>query len=608
MFPTDARSTVGGLAWPTRGGQPSSSLPAAVFVALAAAGGLWAQPVPSAELGVIRCSVSASEPLVRIEGTSELVGDIVLTCHNSEPSLGLEASGFVELEVALSLNVDMANRTAFGLGADVSDAVLVVNENNCAVPGAGRHFGGCPAGSETVQAPMPGRRESVAPKTVRWTQVALPIPGAAAGRHGTPVEPVADCRDRYGLAGGCHPTTTTLRLTNLRANAAQLGVSGAEISGSVAIEAALEVLAEDAAVVLEEHQVTVAHAAPGILAAAETADADRLCSHGETVAHLSVVEGFAAAFKEAGGATFHPGHPGWDEGYYPFSQAGRGQGFATSPTRLRIGLTGIPEGVEVTSPASVICSSPEGLHTLAFGFVAGTAADGSGGQAVSWRAGDRMLADGRTRSAVAVYEVSRAQSVLKEECRIPIRFARTDGGSGSGWAADVTVSTHLVPAGRAGPGDAGHRFAVHRRQVGQSFHLHGCGTRLLFPFVTNRSNFETAIVITNTSADPLGTRHQAGRCILRYQGAAAAGRQPPAPQTTLELEAGRQLAFTLTSGNPEQGVMPVTDFQGYLVTECDFQHAQGFAFVTEQINGAAVLAQGYLAEVLAETAAPAQSR
>ena len=56
-----------------------------------------------------------------------------------------------------------------------------------------------------------------------------------------------------------------------------------------------------------------------------------------------------------------------------------------------------------------------------------------------------------------------------------------------------------------------------------SFGMTGCGTTIFFPFVTNRSNFDTAIVISNTSADPHGTRHQSGECILRYHGSRGEG-------------------------------------------------------------------------------------
>ena len=584
------------------------------IVAAAAAGGQVAGPAPSARLGVIRCSATAATPLVRIEGAAELVGDVVLTCHNAEPAAGFEPRGFVDVDIGLTLNVGVANRAGFGLGPDVSDAVLVVNENNCAVPGPGRTFASCGAQHPTVQDPMPGRLDAAQPRSLRWTGVALPIPGAAIGGEGADAEPVADCSGRYGVPGGCHPAATTLRLTNIRANAAQLGAPGGQSATPVAVEAAVSIVAADATVLLADPVVRVAAAAPGMALSADLPDPDRLCSHGEAVAEVTLNEGFAAAFKEAPRPTFHPGDPGWDEGYYPFSQSAAAAPGASTATRISVALSGIPPGVAVTAPAAVLCSSPEGLHSLSFGFVAGAAADGAGGSVIPWRAGDRTLADGRSSSAVAVYEVTRAEAVVQEECRIPIRFAPADRAAKPARGGSVTVSASLVPAGTLAPARSPtvlQRFVAPKRERPHAVRLYGCGTTLFFPFVTNRSNFDTAIVITNTSADPLGTRHQPGRCTLRYHGAGAGLQDRPAPEAAIELEAGQQLAFTLSSGNAERGVAPIADFQGYLVTECDFQHAQGFAFVTEQVSGAAILAQGYLAEILSEplpSAGPGEAR
>lgn len=574
------------------------------------AGGQVAGPAPSARLGVIRCSATAATPLVRIEGTAELVGDVVLTCHNAEPSVGFEPKGFVDVDIGLSLNVAVANRSGFGLGPDVSDAVLVVNGKNCAVPGPGRTFGSCGPEGGGAQDPMPGRLDATLPHSLRWSGVALPIPGAAIGGEGGDGEPVADCSGRYGVPGGCHPTTTTVRLTNIRANAAELGAPGGQASGAVAVQASISIRAADATVLLEDGMVRVAEAASGMVASAALVDADRLCSHGETVAEVTIAEGFASAFKDAARPTFHPGNPGWDEGYYPFSQSSGAPAVASTATRVSIALSGLPSGVQVTVPAAVLCSSPEGLHSLALGFVAGASADGTGGAVIPWRAGTRTLADGRSSHAVAVYEVTRTETVVQEECRIPIRFAPADPTTKPTSGSSVTVSANLAPSGTAAPARSStvlQRFVAPKRQVPTAVRLIGCGTTLFFPFVTNRTNFDTAIVISNTSADPLGTRHQSGRCTLRYHSAGAESQDGLSAQAAIELEAGDQLAFTLSSGNAERGIDPIADFQGYLVTQCDFQHAQGFAFVTEQVNGAAILAQGYLAEILSEPRLAASS-
>ena len=552
---------------------------------------------PSAELGVIHCSVTASVPAVRIEGTRELVGDIVLSCHNALPSFGFEPTGFVQADISLSLNVDPANASDFGLGADVTDAVLVVNENHCPVSGANRSFGNCGTAQQTVQDPMLGRLDATRHRTVRWSNVAVPIPGAAIGSERAGASPVANCSGRFGVPGGCHPLTTTLRLTNIRVNASQLGASGAAHAPALAVQASLSIEPLDATMRIEDSLLRVGEAATGVEAALHPVDANRLCSHGETSAEITISEGFASAFKTTAKPTFRPGEPGWEEGYYPGAGSGENVGPALTGTRLDIALSGLPEGVRVSAPTIVSCSSAGSALSL----VEGALADGSGGSAAAGSAFDRLVATGESDVVSVLYEVTSASPHEREDCRVPLRLTRSDRATGLVLGGEVTVAAGLAPVRTAGVGPNGFglsRFVSSTQFVRPSFRLSPCGTTLFFPFVTNRTNFDTAVVIANTSSDPLGTRHQAGRCTLRYHRSGPGGQVQPAEQNSVELEAGKQLAFTLSSGNVFQGIEPVSDFQGYLVAECDFQHARGFAFVTEQINGTATLAQGYLAEIV----------
>lgn len=552
-------------------------------------------PVPSADLGVIRCSATAVPPIVRSEGTSELVGDILITCHNSAPSAGFEPRGFVEADLRLTLGVSASNRTDFGAGSGVTDAVLVVNEKHCSEPSATRRFTECGTGNASVQDPAFGRR--VDRRTIQWARFALPIPGAAVGSESTPAGPVTDCRGRYGQRGGCHPPTTTIRLTNLRANAAELRVVGESGSGALPIEASLSIRAADATVQIDGSQLQVAQAAPGILATAVAPDAGRLCSHGDTVAEVTVSEGFASAFKARGGSRSRTGDPGWVAAFYP----GTVDGGALPATRIRLALSNLPEAVQVSVPNGIACATVQGRGRLELGLVTGADARGEGGSASSSQSGQATIRAPGDTAAIAVYEVLRADPVVTEACRIPVEISRPQRSSAPIQPAEVRVALRLAPVS-AGPdsasGGPAQRFVDSNPLPRATFGLSSCGTSLFFPFVTNRSNFDTAIVISNTSADPLGSRHQPGFCELRYRGSSDAGRAALDPMRTIEVPAGKNLAFTLSSGNVAQGIQGVANFQGYLVADCSFQHAQGFAFVTEQQGGVAILAQGYLAEVV----------
>ena len=686
-------------------------------------------PVSSAELGQIRCSATALAPLVRIEGTSELVGDIAITCENRGPGRRFEPSGFLVVDLAVSLSVGIANQSGFGLGADVTDAVLVVNEKTCLASTSERLFSDCGASGSTVQDPMLGRRGSASPRMLRWSGVALPIPGAAVGSESARAVPLEDCVGRYGVPGGCHPTTTSVRLTNIRVNAAEAGVGGDARSGAIPIEAVVSMSSGGGSVVLEAGTLPVAHAAPGISAHARSVQAGRLCSEGEAFGEVRIVEGFASAFKAAGGQSLEPGRPGWRDDYYPTAagaaahpsttsvrltnirvnaaeagvggdarsgaipieavvsmssgggsvvleagtlpvahaapgisaharsvQAGRlcsegeafgevriVEGFASafkaaggqslepgrpgwrddyyptaagaaahpSPTRVRIGLSAIPEGVSVAAPPAPACASEGGAARLRLGLVEGASTSGLGGTVVSGEpAPDVPLTVSETAEAFAVYEVLAADPSAQEECRIQFRLTASDSDGHAIRGGQVAVDASLAPLGppaSSGPLGARPRFVAPERVPRPSFPVDECGTTLFFPFVTNQTTFDTAVVLVNTSADPLGTRYQPGSCSLTFHGAGLEGEQSATFRRTVEINAGEQVAFRLSSGNAERGVDPLPDFQGYLVAQCSFQYAHGFAFVTEQVGGASVLAQGYLAEVVSQSAESARS-
>ena len=565
-------------------------------------------PVPSAELGQVRCSATALAPLVRIEGTSELVGDIAITCKNSGPGRRFQPSGFLVVDLAVSLSAGIANQSGFGLGADVTDAVLVVNEKTCQASTSERSFSDCGASGTTVQDPMLGRLSSASPGTLLWSGVALPVPGAAIGSESAQAVPLEDCAGRYAVAGGCHPTTTTVRLTNIRVNAAEAGVGGDARSGAIPIEAVVSMSSGGGSVVLEAGTLPVAHAAPGISALARSVQAGRLCSEGEAFGEVRIFEGFASAFKAAGGQSVEPGRPGWRDDYYPTAAGAAAQ---PSPTRVRIGLSAIPEGVSVAAPAAPACASEGGAARLRLGLVEGASASGLGGAVVSGEPAPEVpLTVSETAEAFAVYEVLAADPSAQEECRIQFRLtpSASDGPAIRGGQVSVDASlAPLGPAASSGPHGARPRFVAPERLPRPSFPVDECGTTLFFPFVTNQTTFDTAVVLVNTSVDPLGTRYQPGSCSLTFHGVSLEGDQSATFRRTVEIDAGEQVAFRLSSGNAARGVDPLLDFQGYLVAQCSFQYAHGFAFVTEQVGGASVLAQGYLAEVVSQSADSARS-
>jgi len=112
-----------------------------------------------------------------------------------------------------------------------------------------------------------------------------------------------------------------------------------------------------------------------------------------------------------------------------------------------------------------------------------------------------------------------------------------------------------------------------------------CTTALLYPYVINVTGFDTGIAIANTTTDPFGTTAQAGTCSLYFYGTAQPTVNPFVTPTIATATVYANLASTLAPG-----------FDGYMIANCNFQLAHGFAFVSD--IGARNLAMGYLPLIL----------
>lgn len=122
------------------------------------------------------------------------------------------------------------------------------------------------------------------------------------------------------------------------------------------------------------------------------------------------------------------------------------------------------------------------------------------------------------------------------------------------------------------------------------FTINGCATTLLFPWVTTSvGGYETGIAITNPTADllsPAGTyifsgtktaaAGQPGTCTLYFQGT---GAPSPATVTSASIAAGTTLAFPVSVGSGD--IKGATAFSGYIIAQCNFSNATGFAFITD---------------------------
>jgi hypothetical protein len=115
-----------------------------------------------------------------------------------------------------------------------------------------------------------------------------------------------------------------------------------------------------------------------------------------------------------------------------------------------------------------------------------------------------------------------------------------------------------------------------------------CTTPMLFPYVINVNGFDTGIAIANTTTDPFGTAAQAGICNLYFYGSSAPTTNPFPTPVIPTATVYANLASFVAPG-----------FSGYMIANCNFQFAHGFAFISDV--GARNLAMGYLALILPST-------
>lgn len=106
----------------------------------------------------------------------------------------------------------------------------------------------------------------------------------------------------------------------------------------------------------------------------------------------------------------------------------------------------------------------------------------------------------------------------------------------------------------------------------------GTTTKLRFNFVTNQGGFDTGVVIINPNM-PASTAH--GTCTVNYFGSMASGAALPGPQTTVPIAAGQLMSFAISQGGVPGAISNAAGFQGYLIVDCGFPGARGYALFSD---------------------------
>jgi hypothetical protein len=197
----------------------------------------------------------------------------------------------------------------------------------------------------------------------------------------------------------------------------------------------------------------------------------------------------------------------------------------------------------------------------------------------------------------AVWEIMNADTTALERVEVRVIFAWVANTSNNLPSLGTsTVNGNLAPLSTVATASATAaipRFvdgAVNRTLLT----INSCRSNLLFPFVTNQGGFDTGLAIANTTKDPFGTALQTGSCTVNFYGIVGNSKvclSYPSPSIT----GGEHFTWSLSTGGTVQAT---AGFQGYVIAQCNFQYAHGYAFISDL--GSQRLAQGYLALVMDE--------
>jgi len=610
--------------------------------------------------GAFTCVANAAvPPTLRAEGMTELVGDIVLDCTGGVPTpaptptgVGNNATGAVipRVNFTVFLNTNVTSRLYDTSGT--SEALLLIDEPTSASnPNspllACNSTSGCDVAGTGTSASSPGLilagyepfcgAPGVGPCPVAWTVSGIATTRANVFRgivSGNQVQFIGVPVDAPGTTGH-----RIFRITNVRANASGIsaGPSGtpgtiqalisASGSTSVPINNPTQVVgyvqSGMAFTVRKRSDTTSSPNTSTDIQFPQCNSLSRTSTSGTNAFVAQWTENFPTAFKlRASGVTSYGAAPtdqnkpgviyNTESGLYQtagIAVVGGGTlptnlGLADTATRLKFVINNLPAGVSVYASNSLLSGAVAAgtsavLLTGENGPVAAatpTNTDFPCGSAMCTGTTSATQLPVVNNSATAVYEVTGANSLSSDAYNVGLWFSWTGNAAQNSPAPGASTIVGGFAPTPSGLGVSASTAATASSslniprfiEVTQSravIQIYVCRTNLLFPFVTNQAGFDTGLAIANTSTDPFGTAAQAGTCTLFSYGANA-----PASIPTGNIASGTVYVNLASTAMP--------NFQGYVIAQCGFQFAHGFAFISD--FGARNLAMGYLALIIPE--------
>ena len=603
-----------------------------LFPVLAAAATMMLASSANAQVpAAFICNANAGvPPIVRAEGLAELVGDLVLNCTGGVPTV---LGGIVpQINVQIFLNTNVTSRLT---NDPWSEALLMIDEPGpgqqttctpgpCSIAGTGAAINySAPGNPNVFQGRQSGANQLV------WLGVPIDAPGTTG--------------------------TRIIRITNVRANANQLGVSSTLIPTQIVMFISAT---GTTSIPINQPQQTIAFIQPGMTVSRVnirdkvllqcssqnsglSTDSSRALAQGATSV-LRFREGFASAFKrrnanlgssadvtptptnQNGPGLIYNTETGFYNNLFTSTNGLNNAGLADHGTRLLARFSNVPAGVSVyVSAYSIVTNNDDNIilfyngngNTLANGPVVrlvATDANGAGAFSPATITSNQNAAGNNSGTGLApiapvvlsngtgtaVWEVMNSDPLAQETVKVAVFLAYTANTSANlPGLGTPSVNLNYAPISTVTTASASAplpRFADTSTSL-NLVAINSCTTNVLFPFLSNQIGFDSGVAISNTSTDPFGTSPQSGPCKLNYYGETTGGGAAPAAQTSQVVATGKQLLFTLSSGG-NLGIAATPGFQGYMIAQCGFQYAHGFAFISDV--GAQKFAEAYLALTL----------
>lgn len=550
------------------------------------------------------CSnATANAVFARAEGINEQVADVTLNCSVPVGNVAVANTQKISITVYMSPSAAITSANVITGGSAISEAIAGV----LATPTTYATTAGATSGA------TPQAFGQVSGSTVTFTGITLPA-----------------------MAAGCAAPCAQILITNIKINASTVAtssgvptavtetlfVSGTGVTPAVLTSSPVAFVTNGLSKISASSSLGALAASPGSptnlpICAAVTAFGS---GTGGVVFAVNFAEAYPNAFKTQGSAATNVALGSWNTatvhtetgygepvGYTANNASGTPvastvANTATSGTRIQIVFNNVPAGytiyvpvsygpgAAVTTPATTngavltLTNSATGaLSPVTATTNNGDPGPGSGGSAppAPGIAAPLTVANG---TATAVYEVTTI-STAPATFTIPV-YLRASANALATPAGAITATVSFAPVGASSNVPNFVSGSSTATVNGSAFTA--CNTVLLFPFVTNQLGFDTGLAISNTSTDALTATggsvaaKQSGTCVLNFFGASA-----PAAVTSPTVATGTTYAAAASTLAP--------GFQGYMIANCNFLYAHGFAYVVynlTQNNGAAM---GYLA-------------